>query len=67
MRDSNSKQWPFVEDLRNHPREQLAELHLLLNSGTRLRRDPKRRNFFEVEGQSHVFYILKYPGGARCF
>ena len=55
----------LLEDLRNHPPEHLAELRLLLTSGAVLRPDPRRRGFFEVQGHSHVFYILKYPSGAR--
>ena len=55
----------LLEDLRNHPPEHLAELRLLLTSSAVLRPDPRRRGFFEIEGRSHVFYILKYPGGRK--
>ena len=55
----------LLEDLRNHPPERLAELRLLLTSSAVLRPDPRRRGFFEIEGQSHVFYILKYPSGRK--
>ena len=55
----------LLEDLRNHPPERLAELRLLLTSSAVLRPDPRRRGFFEIEGRSHVFYILKYPGGQK--
>ena len=50
-----------LEDLRNHSPEQLAELRLLLASDAPLRPDPQRRDIFELEGPSHVFYVLKYP------
>jgi hypothetical protein len=65
MHDGNPKQVPLLEDLRNHSPEQLAELRLLLTSGAWQCPDPRRRNFFEVEGRSHVFYILKYPSGTK--
>ena len=63
--DVPAKQPSPLEDLRNHSPEQLAELRLLLNSGARLRPDPKRRGLFVAEGHSHVFYILKYPSGSK--
>lgn len=56
---------PLLEDARNHSPEQLAELRLLLSSDAPSRPDPERRGFFEVDGHSHVFYILKYPSGSK--
>jgi hypothetical protein len=54
---------PF-EDFRDHSPEQLAELHLLLNSGVRF--EPIReRGFFEIDGHSHVLYVCKYPNGKK--
>ena len=63
--DVYAKQPPLLEDLRNHSPEQLAELRLLLSSGAPWRPDPQRRDIFEVEGHSHVFYISKFPSGAK--
>lgn len=60
-----SKQPPLLEDLRNHSPEQLAELRLLLNVGAPSRPDPRRPGFFELEGNSNVFYIFRYPTGAK--
>jgi hypothetical protein len=60
-----TKQPPLVEDLRNHSPEQIAELRALLSTGAATRPDPRRPGFFEVEGQSSVFYIFKYPTGAK--
>ena len=60
-----TKQPPLVEDLRSHSQEQVAELRMLLSSGAPTRPDPRRPGFFEVEGQSSVFYVFKYPTGAK--
>lgn len=59
------KQPPLLEDLRGHSAEQIAELRLLLSVGASLRPDPRRPGFFEVDGDSNVFYIFKYPSGAK--
>ena len=56
---------PLLEDLRNHSLEQLAEVHRLLTTGAPSRPDPKRSGLFEIEGDSHVFYICKYPSGEK--
>ena len=60
-----TKKPPLVEDLRNHSPEQIAELRLLLSCGAESRPDPRRPGFFEIEGQSAVFYVFKYPNGAK--
>jgi hypothetical protein len=59
------KQPPLLEDLRNHSPEQIAELRLLLNVGATSRPDPRRPGFFEVDGESTVFYIFRYPTGSK--
>ena len=59
------KQPPLLEDLRNHSPEQLGELRLLLSVGAPSRPDPRRPGFFEVDGDSNVFYIFKYPTGTK--
>ena len=59
------KQPPLLEDLRNHSQEQVSELRLLLNSGAPLRVDARRPGFFEVDGDTNVFYIFKYPTGTK--
>jgi hypothetical protein len=59
------KQPPLLEDLRNHSPEQIAELRLLLSVGAPSRPDPRRPGFFEVDGDSSVFYIFKYPTGTK--
>jgi hypothetical protein len=59
------KQPPMIEDLRNHSAEQLAELRMLLETGAPARPDPRRPRFFEVVGDSNVYYIFKYPAGTK--
>jgi hypothetical protein len=56
---------PIVEDLNNHTPLQQAELRFLLSVGAPQRPDLRRPGFFEVEGPSNVFYIFKYPSGAK--
>ena len=50
----------MIEDLRQHPPDQLAELRLLLNAGLD-RADARRRGFFEIDGAANVYYVLRYP------
>lgn len=60
-----TKQPPLLEDLRNHSSEQLDELRLLLGAGAPSRPDPRRPGFYEIDGPSRVYYIFKYPNGAK--
>jgi hypothetical protein len=62
---TNTKQPPFVEDLRNHSQEQIAELRQLLAAGAPSRPDPRRPGFYEIEGLSNIFYVFKYPTGTK--
>ena len=55
----------LVEDLRNHSQEQISELRILLEQGAPTRPDPRRPGFFELEGLQNVFYVFKYPTGAK--
>jgi hypothetical protein len=61
----HSKQPPILEDLRNHTPEQLAELRVLLGAGAAMRCDPRRPGFFELDGESNVYYIFRYPSGTK--
>ena len=56
---------PIVEDLRNHAPEQLAELRLLLAAGIIGRPDVRRPGFFELDGDSSVYYIFRFPNGQK--
>jgi hypothetical protein len=59
------KQPPLLEDLRSHSQEQVSELRALLSAGAPLRADQRRPGFFEVDGETNVFYIFKYPTGTK--
>ena len=59
------KQPPLLEDLRNHSQDQILELRTLLSMAAPLRADARRPGFFEVDGDSNVFYIFKYPTGTK--
>jgi len=60
-----AKQPPLVEDLRSHSPEQISVLRVLLSAGAPSRPDPRRPGFFEIQGESNVFYVFKYPNGAK--
>lgn len=53
----------LIEDMRNHPAEALQRLRALLAAGTPARLDPRRKNFYELEDDSRVFYIHICPNG----
>src|SRR5260370_9682091 len=65
LRMTVRKNPPLLEDLRNHTPAQMAELRLLLHSGAPSRPDPRRPGFFEVQCDSNVFYVFKYPCGTK--
>ena len=50
-----------VKDLRHHSPETLEALRALLAGGADVRPDPKRSHFYELEGDTHVFYIYISP------
>jgi hypothetical protein len=54
---------PRIEDLRNHSAESVETLRILLRTGARARPDPRRRDFYEVDNCSRVFYIHITPRG----
>jgi hypothetical protein len=55
---------PRIEDLRNHPAESVETLRMLLQAGVPARPDPRRRDFYEVDNCSRVFYIHITPRGS---
>lgn len=46
-----------IEAPRNHSLETQERLRQLLDSGASARPDPKRPDFFEIEGDTQVFYV----------
>ena len=55
----------LIEDLRKHTPQQLAELRLLLNAGLLDRPDSRRPDFFEIDGEANVYYVLRFPFGRK--
>ena len=53
---------PFqIEDLGNHGKQAVTKLHCLLASGASTNADPKRDGFYEIEGDSAVYYVHVTP------
>jgi hypothetical protein len=50
-----------IEDVGNHPKKAVADLHCLLVQGASTVADPKRNGFYEVESDSTVYYIHVSP------
>ncbi len=50
-----------IENLRNYPAEVLAELRQLLTNGSAAVPDPRRKDFYELEGETRGFYIHVSP------
>jgi hypothetical protein len=50
-----------IKDVRHHSPETLETLRGLLASGTSVRPDSKRPHFFELEGDTCVFYVYVSP------
>ena len=52
-----------IDNLRNYPSEIVEKLRALLVAGANACPDPHRRNFYEVENGSRMFYIHLLPNG----
>lgn len=52
-----SKQPLNIENLRNYPVEVVDELRRLLASDAPARPDPRRADFYELEGPTRIFYV----------
>ena len=51
------KQLKGVDNLQNYPAEIIKELEELLLSGGSALPDPKRKDFYDLEGQERTFFI----------
>jgi hypothetical protein len=56
---------PTIKNLRNHSRETVEELQGLLRRGAKASLDPRRKNFYELDGGSRVFYIHLSPTSGK--
>ncbi len=52
---------PTIENLRNYPAELVDKLGALLAAGVQAHADPRRKNFYDVENGSRVFFIHVSP------
>jgi hypothetical protein len=50
-----------IQDPRNHPAETVLALRDILCQGATILPDPKRHGFYEVRGESVVYYIWVSP------
>jgi hypothetical protein len=50
-----------IKNLRNHSPETVEELRSLLQRGAAACPDPRRKNFYELDSGSRVFYIHVSP------
>ena len=50
-----------IRDLRQHSPETIQTLRALLAGGGCVKADPKRPCFYELSGDTHVFYIYVSP------
>jgi hypothetical protein len=60
-----TKRPPLVEDLHSHTQAQIDELRQLLTDCAPAHPDPRRPGFFEITGPNNIFYVFKYPTGAK--
>ena len=56
---------PTIRNLRNHSPETVQELRGLLSRGASASLDPRRKNFYELDGGSRVFYIHLSPTSGK--
>lgn len=54
---------PVIENLRKYPAGTIEKLSGLLTAGAEARPDPRRKNFYDVENGSEMFYIHIAPSG----
>jgi hypothetical protein len=55
------EQDPTIDNLQNYPAEVVDQLRKLLVEGVSARQDPRRRNFYDVEGADRAFFIHLSP------
>ncbi|HEV2349033.1 MAG TPA: hypothetical protein VG028_04205 [Terriglobia bacterium] len=55
------KREPIIDNLRNHPAEMVEKLRSLLLTGAPANPDPHRRDFYEIENCSTIYYIHLSP------
>lgn len=56
-----------IEDPRNHSVETVEKLRALLANEAAVSEDPHRRDFYEVQGDSAVYYIYASPTTGKVY
>jgi hypothetical protein len=56
-----------IENLRNHPHDEVEKLRALLTAGADVEADPHRENFYEVPNGRRVFYIHISPATGKVW
>ena len=54
---------PTIDNLLNYPAETVEKLRELLTAGAHAHLDPHRKDFYDVESGSRVFYVHLAPNG----
>ena len=57
------EQTPTIDNLRKYPAATVEKLRGLLTAGAEAHPDPHRKNFYDVENGSEMFYIHIAPSG----
>jgi hypothetical protein len=52
-----------IDNLNKYPAQTVQELRDLLTAGGEAHADPGRKNFYDVQNDSHVFFIYLAPKG----
>jgi len=55
------KREPVIDNVKNHSAEAVAKLRAMLMEGAPARPDPRRKNFYELENCSRIYYIHVSP------
>jgi hypothetical protein len=50
-----------IENPRNYPPEVVEELHYLLSTGGQAKRDPRRKDIYEIRGNDSMLYVYVSP------
>lgn len=56
---------PTIKTVRSRPTETVEELRSLLTDGAEARPDVRRKNIYEVDGGSRVYYIHISPASRK--
>lgn len=56
---------PKIEALHTYPPSLVEELDRILNAGAPAHEDPRRKNFYEIESETEVFYVHMSPMNGR--